>query len=39
VGRWRIRVCRGARSVIEVPAGGADAFLTALGEEPGQRAG
>jgi uncharacterized membrane protein (UPF0127 family) len=30
VPRWRIRACRGAKTVIEVSAGNADAFLAAL---------
>ncbi len=30
VPRWRIRACRGAKSVIEVSAGQADTFLTGL---------
>ena len=30
VGAWRMRACRRARAVIEVPAGGADAVLRAF---------
>ncbi len=33
VGRGRIRVCRGARWVIETAAGQADAFVAALARE------
>jgi uncharacterized membrane protein (UPF0127 family) len=33
---WRLRTCRAARAVIEVPAGGADALVAAL-EAEGER--
>jgi uncharacterized membrane protein (UPF0127 family) len=39
VPRWRIRLCRGARSVIEVSAGHADAFLASLAADQTPPAG
>ena len=38
VPRWRMRTCLGARTVIEVSAGAADAFLAALGATSGVEA-